>query len=192
MWYVHDVVSALDEVPFERRPLSSAEFDVLIHAGAFQDEHVELLYGQLVTMSPQGDHHEFLTARLHEALVRQLDRQYIVFGHSTLRMWPHSMPEPDVVVLPRQLIGAPIRLAYLIIEVSESSLRTDTNVKAPLYAEAKIPAYWIVDRPHGVVHLLTEPVDGRYTKFERRGPGELLTCASLPGFAFAIDELFAP
>ena len=115
----------------------------------------------------------------------------MVFGHSTLRMWPHSMPEPDVVVRPNQLIGAPIKLAYLIIEVSESSLRMDTKVKAPLYAEAKIPAYWI-DRPHGVVHLLTEPVEGRYTRSERRGPGELLTCDGLPGVSISIDELFAP
>jgi len=192
-WYGSLTVLDPDELYPERsRPLSHLEFDKLTELGAFEDERVELLYGQLVAMSPQSDEHVDLTARLHAALVRQLDDAYLVASHSSLRLWLHSVPEPDLVVMPRRRLGERPRSAYLVIEVAESSLRKDQNIKAPLYAEAGIPTYWLVDRAHDTVHVFTAPAAGRYDRVDRCGLADTLTCADLPGVAIAIAELFAP
>jgi hypothetical protein len=40
------------------RPLRRTEYDQLVAAGAFEDERVELLFGQLVVMSPIDPTHD--------------------------------------------------------------------------------------------------------------------------------------
>ena len=57
-------------------------------------------------------------------------------------------PEPDVTVLrQRSYKHAEPAVAdvLLLIEVAETSLRYDRVTKRPLYAEAGVPEYWIVD-----------------------------------------------
>ena len=53
------------------RLLQRKQYDRLVERGVFtEDDRIELLRGQLVEMSPQGEPHSTITARLHELFVR--------------------------------------------------------------------------------------------------------------------------
>lgn len=83
---------------------------------------------------------------------------------------PTSKPEPDLTVVagswaamthnptPREIL--------LIVEVSDTPLDYDINVKAGLYARAGIPDYWVADVFGRRVHQFREPGDHGYAKRE--------------------------
>jgi Uma2 family endonuclease len=80
----------------------------------------------------------------------------------------------------------------LIIEIAASSIDFDREVKAPLYARAGVPEYWIADLNANVIWRYESPESGTYQHFEEchRGqsiaPRQLPTCA-LPVDAFLIE-----
>ncbi len=192
-WYGALAMLDLDALsPEQPRPLLRIEYERLAAGGAFEGEHVELLRGQIVTMTPQDAAHINLTARIGSMLVRQLGSEHLVLQQSALALWSHSMPEPDIAVVPYGRLIAHADRAFLVVEVAETSLRKDLHIKAPLYAEAGIPAYWVVDRPNAVVHVLTRPAGGRYTEVAACRSGEILRVEGLAGVAIAVAELFAP
>jgi Uma2 family endonuclease len=77
----------------------------------------------------------------------------------------------------------------LVIEISHTTLRFDTKIKAPLYAEAGIAEYWILNIPQNVLEVRTEPVDGRYTRLEVLRPGAAVTPRAFPGASYRVEEI---
>lgn len=160
--------------PEKIRPLMRREYERLVELGVFEDQRIELLRGQLVEMSPQGEIHATVTARLAQLLGGALDiATYDVRAHSPFAATDDSEPEPDVSVSLRQRRRAyhPSK-ALLLIEVAESSLRKDRMIKAAIYAESRTPEYWIVDVRARCVYVYTHPKRGEYTatrRVDRRG-----------------------
>jgi len=66
------------------------------------------------------------------------------------------------------------------IEVSDTSLRYDRNVKAPLYAESGIPEYWIVDLEAEAIEVRRKPINGAYAELQTVRRGEQLRCLAFP------------
>ena len=132
----------------ERR-WTRVEYDRLIEAGVFQPgEPIELLGGLLVVAEPQGDAH-FTAIRLaEEALRAAFGPGWEVRPQGPIALDAESEPEPDVAVVPGSTRdyrdGHPAHAA-LVVEVAESSLRRDREVKGSLYARAGIADYWIVN-----------------------------------------------
>jgi Uma2 family endonuclease len=178
--------------PERVRPLHRREYERLVNAGVFEDERVELLRGVLVEMSPQGGPHAGSTARIANLLTRALSDGIEVRAHSPLAAGEDSMPEPDVAVVPRMPIGEHPTHAFLVVEVSESSLRKDRKIKAPIYAETVVPEYWIVDLVGRAVEVYTEPRDGRYATVIRIGEDGVLRPAAFPEVAIPIAEILPP
>lgn len=67
-----------------------------------------------------------------------------------------------------------------MIEVSDSSLAYDAQVKARLYAEAGIPEFWLVDVRARCVRVHRGPAADGYRTIDQAGAGARL---SVPGFA---------
>jgi hypothetical protein len=90
----------------------------------------------------------------------------------------------------RQLSCAPPPAAadvLLVIEVSDTSLRYEREVKLPLYARHGIPEAWVVDLAARVVEVHRTPDGSAYTEVTTRGRGEVLE--PLPGIRIPVDEL---
>jgi Uma2 family endonuclease len=121
----------------------------MIDAGILrEDEHVELVGGRIVEMSPEGPLHAGTIDLCAEALRRAFGRGYTVRVQHPLAVDPDSEPEPDLAVVrgsPREHLTGHPREAVLVIEVAESSLDYDRREKAGLYARAGFPEYWIVN-----------------------------------------------
>ena len=102
-------------------------------------------------------------------------------------------PEPDLSVArgrDSDVQHAHPATAALVVEIAVSSADLDREL-APLYAEAGIEEYWIVLAPERAVEVYRRPMDGLYQEKTMVAAGAALPCASVPGVAISLDELFA-
>ena len=108
-----------------------------------------------------------------------------------------SEPEPDIALLRRRPEGyaaahptsADVLLA---IEVADSSVDYDRNVKAHIYGRAGIPETWVKNLPEDCIERFTEPGPEGYAEHTVHRRGETLTPVSLPELELAVDDLLPP
>lgn len=179
--------------PEKVRPLKRVEYDRLVDAGVFNDERVELLYGTVVEMSPQGAARSAVIWALDRLLQRALGDRAHVRAQFPLAASDGSEPEPDVAVVPPgdYFHGHPSE-AYLVIEVADSSLQKDRTIKARLYAEMAVPDYWIVNLLDGVIEIHSEPSGGAYQQVATRGAGDALRVDAFPDVVIAVTDILPP
>ena len=174
------------------RKLTRSEYDKLVALGWFEDERVELLRGMLVTMSPQGGPHATISSWFVRRLGRVLDESFDVRGHSPFAATDDSEPEPDVSIS-RAVVGSfeHPQSALLLIEVAESSIRKDRQLKAPIYGESRVPEYWIVDISGDdlVIYVHTQPTNDGYVVTETLRDGDVLRPTKLPGVEIAVRDI---
>jgi Uma2 family endonuclease len=136
------------------------EYYRLGELGFFTGQKVELWEGEIVVMSPQGPLHYASVDRVRKLLERLLDLSFAVRMQGPLDVGQHTEPEPDIAVVPAQpdlyATGHP-HVAFLIVEVSDSSVSIDRNRKGSLYSRAAIPDYWIVNLVDDQLELYRNP-----------------------------------
>lgn len=182
-----------DLVPDTVRPLRRDEYERLVELGVFgEDERIELLCGQLVTMSPQRDEHAFAVEELTERLVLALAGRARVRTQLPFAAADDSEPEPDIVVIPPRMgTGAHPRSVLLVIEVSDTSLHKDRAVKAPLYATAGVQDYWIVNLIDRRIERYRDPVEGRYASVTEVALDGQVSLLAFPDVSIPVAALFA-
>jgi Uma2 family endonuclease len=179
-----------DILPEKPRRLTRGEYDVMVDAGLFRDERVELLHGVVIEMSPQGSAHAFVVAKLVNLLAQQLAGRAFVHGQAPLALTEDSEPEPDVYLTPiADFSKAHPTTAWLIVEVSLSSVQKDKGIKANLYAVANQPEYWLVDVENRCVLAHRAPKNGRYTDIRSYQEGESLTLIQFPDLQVPVASI---
>src|SRR5438132_14039192 len=94
------MIVGVDSIAPEKiRPLKRDEYDKLVALGAFAEEKVELLYGTIVAMTPQGVPHAFTIQRLSKRLMFAVSDRAMVRVQLPLALGD-SEPEPDLAVVP--------------------------------------------------------------------------------------------
>lgn len=115
------------------RPLYRVEYDALVEQGFLVDEPIELIEGQLLARSPEGDRHASVIRLLNRLLVEAIPATEGEIGvGNPIALSDLSEPEPDLAVFPppdRYRSGHP-STATLLIEVSNSSLQRDHTLNA--------------------------------------------------------------
>jgi Uma2 family endonuclease len=154
--------SAAEGLP--RRRFTIAEVEAMVAAGVMEeDERVELIGGELVPMSPKGNHHEVMKAALLRRWYRAVPDHLDLVPETTFRLSEDTYLEPDVVIYPRAsgLRGLTGANALLVVEIADSSLRYDTGRKAALYASFGIRELWVVDAVRLTTRVFREPAGFR-------------------------------
>jgi len=176
--------------------LTVDDFELLAAAGAFRNnERVELIEGEISTMAPLHMPHAAVQAELIIRLglaLREAAPALRVATTPSLALPPHSMPMPDILVVPQSRIGegpAQPDDATLLIEVSHTTSRLDLGVKARLYANASIPEYWVFDMKAGQVQVLWQPEQGRFTQQRICALGENVIAQTIPGLIVDTADL---
>jgi Uma2 family endonuclease len=151
------------ETAFKVKLWTVNEYHQLIEKGVFHpEERVELIAGQIIQMSAKGTAHTAALGRTDRLLQNQLrDRAWIRI-QDPIQLNDNSEPEPDVSVVrfdPLDYSTHHPRAAevYLIIEVADTSLTYDTQVKAQLYADSGIADYWVLDVSDRRLIVFREP-----------------------------------
>lgn len=157
-------------------------YDRMVASGALEGEHIELLDGLVLDVSPKSPPHAMVLEALVEHLARCGLRMRV---QSPLRIPPDCEPEPDIALLARRPpAGRHPTTALLVVEVAVTSHRLDRGRKAERYAQAAIPTYWLVDVPGRAVEVRTGPGAHGYERCETYREGNVVP-APLDG----VDDL---
>jgi Uma2 family endonuclease len=158
------------------------------------DDRVELIDGEVVAMTPIGPRHCASVDRATRLLVMRTGETAIVRVQGSVRLDFYTEPEPDVVLLrPRLDYYASAHPGpadiLLIIEVADSSIDYDRDVKSHVYAQAGVPEYWLVDLNADVVVRYTSPEYGAYQTVEQVARDQSIAPALLPDCVLAARDL---
>lgn len=172
------------------------DYEEMIRLGVLtENDRVELIRGEIVAKMAIGPKHGGCTKRLIRLCDRRIGEAAIVASQDPVRL-PDSEPEPDISLLrPRADFYAsghpqPPDI-FLIIEVSDSSLADDRNIMRPMYAEAGITEFWIVNLVDECLEVYRDPrPDGTYQDARVLRRGESTDIAALPGAIIGVDEIF--
>lgn len=127
---------------------AAAEIEELTQAGVFgEHDRFELIGGEIVPMSPKGARHEILRSGLAHRLSRLCPPNLWVTSEPQFNLDVDLYTVPDILVHPAEILVPQVRgpTALLVIEIADTSLSYDLEVKAPLYVVAGIPEYWVID-----------------------------------------------
>ena len=139
------------ETEVARRLFTRAEYHRMAEVGILKhSDRVELIRGEIVTMSPPGRRHSAFVDNLTQLLILRLGGRALVRVQNPVVLDEYSEPQPDLVLLRRRAVpykdaDATAEDVVLLIEVADTSIRYDRTTKLRLYAEAGVPEYWIVD-----------------------------------------------
>ena len=157
-----------------RRKFSINEYHQLIDLGFFtENDRIELIRGEIIEMSPKRTPHSVCNSLLWKQLYELVGKQAEIRVQEPIILSSNSEPEPDVVIAKKKtdnyLSGHPtVEDIILAIEISDSTLQYDRETKLPLYAEAGINNYWIVNLVDNRLEVYTNPFDDIQNKFDYR------------------------
>jgi Uma2 family endonuclease len=133
----------------QRRLFTVDEVLAIQRAGLFDDDErkFELIEGELILMQSKLNPHELYKNNLTQTFYRLLPGDAAAWVEPTLYLPPHNAPDPDIMVFPRGRSIEELRPeeVFLIVEVADTTLRTDLGVKAALYARFGVREYWVID-----------------------------------------------
>jgi Uma2 family endonuclease len=178
-----------------RRRFTVGEYRRMGETGILtEDDRVELIGGEIVQMTPIGLPHAAAVVRLNHLFTARAAGRALVSPQNPLYLDDLSEPQPDLVLLlPRADFYAAVRPrpadALLVIEVADTSLGYDRDVKAPLYAAAGVRELWIIDLHGQALEIYREPSTQGYRQVRLARPGETVSVSALPDVAVRVEEI---
>ena len=143
-----------------------------------EDSRVELIDGEIVEMAPIGSSHGGNVKRFIRLFSKVIGDKAIIAAQDPVVLSGYSEPEPDIALL-RWRADDYVQShphpedVLLLIEVSDSTLRYDHDVKIPLYAKNGIPEVWLLDIPNRQLEIYREPANGKYQQRDCRQTGKI-------------------
>lgn len=142
------------------------EYEDLVETGRFGPEsRVELLEGIIYDMTPQNSRHAAVIGRLNKILTALYAEDCSVRVQTPLALGEDSLPEPDFSVVlgdDFDYLEAHPTTALLVVEVADSSVYRDREIKAGLYARSGVQEYWIVNLGEKTLEVFREPSQDGY------------------------------
>lgn len=174
------------------------EYDRMGEAGIFSaGDRVQLIEGDIVTMTPQNSPHAAAIGKTQRSLERLFGPDVWVRVQMPLIVDPDSEPEPDLAVVP----GAPEdyrdehpRTALLVVEVADTTLPLDRDRKRAVYARAAVPEYWIVNLAERCLEVYRDPTSSqgqlaRYTSSQTVAPAGTVSPLLRPQASIVVADL---
>jgi len=181
-------------LPLPEQTLTVNEYLQMVADGVFsEDARIELIHGEIVEMSPIGDRHIaslIAGVRVFARLLPRVD----LSPQSPLRVRGFkSLPQPDLVLVrPRKdyrLRPPGASDVVLLVEIADSSLAYDRDVKMPLYAGDGIPEFWLVDLNSETIFAYRRPSLGGYQEIREYRRGSWISPQAFPDERFLVDDL---
>ncbi len=182
-------------VQIARRFFTVDEYHRMGAAGIFsEDDHVELIEGEILKMSPIGSRHAASVNRLNTLFNNLLGARAIVSVQNPILLNDFSEPQPDIaLVKPRDDFYAQALPTaadvLLIIEVADTSVDYDRDIKLPAYARSGIPEVWLFDLPAETVGAHTELLNGSYRTVRSYRRSDSITPLHFPDLSIEVASI---
>jgi Uma2 family endonuclease len=150
------------------RPISAQDYHRMAEVGIFSpDERVELISGQVMRMAAKGTAHTAAVTRINRLFGDRLGARVLLRLQDPIALDDYSEPEPDVAIvkpdpLDYEAHHPTVADVFLVIEVADSSLKFDCEVKAIAYARSGISDYWVLDVVGRKLHVFRLPTAEGY------------------------------
>ena len=178
-----------------KRLFTVEEYYRMAEANIFsEDDRVELLEGEIVQMTPIGSRHASNVMRLIRLFSQQVSEHALVSAQNPVRLDEYSEPQPDIALLrfrpdfyaedhpkPEDVL--------LLVEVADTSIVFDRQVKVPLYAKAGIPEVWLVDLGGDSVEVHARPSRGGYEEVQQFRRGETISPQAFPDLKLNVSDI---
>ncbi len=149
------------------------DVEKMYEAGIFKsDEKVELLNGEVVKLSPIGLKHAIVVDNLNRIFAKliyqdeELESKYDIRIQNPIFLSQENLPEPDVAVVDKSFRKEKqhpkAKHVELLIEVSDTIIEKDRQIKLPIYARYKIKQVWIIDLNENQIEVYTNPYKKEY------------------------------
>lgn len=189
------VRDALLDPAVTRRRITVEEYHRMARAGILhEDDHIELIDGELIQMAAQGSRHSGRLRWFIRAFESRLAARAVTSIQAPVRLSDYTEPEPDIVLLRDrggfydEATPGPEDV-LLIIEISATTLRYDRGVKLPRYALAEVPEYWILDLMRRRLLVHRGPVDGAYQDVQELRRGARIAPLAFPDLELDVAEM---
>lgn len=172
-----------------------SEYERMGETGIFApDARVELIEGEIFQMSPIASRHAACVNLIAEVLNEQLRGRAIVWSQSPVVMNDFSEPQPDIAVVrfrPDRYRKAHPRPGdiLVVIEVAETTIHLDRQVKMPLYARAGIPEALVFNLPDERLECFARPAAEGYQLKTVLGRGEQFESTVMPGLTLDVATI---
>jgi Uma2 family endonuclease len=159
-----------------------------------EDDRVELIRGEIIEMSPIGTRHSACVRRLNTLLSERLRGRALVDTQNPVELDDNSEPQPDVVLLRLredfyETAHPQPEDIFLIVEVADTTVKYDRQVKIPLYAEDNIAEVWLVDINGQCVEVYREPTPDGYQNVRKFERGQTLSIQAFPDVNITVNEI---
>ncbi len=137
----------------------------MYEAGIFHpEEKIELINGEPFMMTPIGFRHaKVLERKLYEIIYSdpKLKEKLVIWTQNPIKIDAKNLLYPDIAIYPEEIYKKEdipkIKDAVLIIEILDTTLDYDREVKLPVYAKGKAKEVWIVNLKDNVLEKYTQP-----------------------------------
>lgn len=181
--------------PLQKRLINVDEYHRMAEAGILgPNDRVELILGEILNMSPIGSKHSAIVKRVTQLFVTAFLNKAIVQIQDPIQIKDFSEPEPDILLLKQREDFYYNQLpqpedVFLLIEVADSTLDFDKNVKLPIYSEAGIKEYWIVDINNNQILIHSIPEGKLYKNIKIATASDHVNCSSFPNISIAVKDI---
>lgn len=178
-----------------RKHFTVDEYHRMGQAGVFsEDDRVELVEGEILMMSPIGSYHAASVKQVSSEFHNILGGRAIVSVQDPIALNDLSEPQPDIALIrPRaDFYRHALPTAsdvLLIIEVADTSVDYDRDIKLPAYARSGIPEVWLADIPAETVTAHTEPANGVYRTVRTYRRGDSITPLHFPDLSIEVTSI---
>lgn len=172
-----------------KRQINVSEYYKMAEVGILKrEEKLELIHGEIIRKFPNSPRQASYSNRINALLGKIIANKGLLSIKHPLRIDEYNEPEPDIAVLEYRedyysSAHPKANEVFFIIELAETSLNFDRKIKAPLYAKAGIPVYWILDLKHEKLEIYSNPQYGIYRRNDLK---EKTDKVKIPGFDLEI------
>ncbi len=171
------------------------DFRKMTEAGILPEESGwEIIDGYLIDKMSIGSKHASTVKRLNRKLTRLFEDEVIISVQDPIHIDEFNQPEPDIALLkPREDFYAESHPSpqdvLLLIEVSNSTIEYDRDIKKTLYARTGIVEFWIVNLPDETVECYSQPKNGNYRLARILEKGEIVESNAVENLKLSVEEI---
>lgn len=159
-----------------------------------KDDRVELIEGEIIQMAAIGTRHAGCVNRLNRLFSRLPEARVIVTIQNPIQLTQRTEPQPDVALLqPRadyySTAHPTPNEVLLLVEVADSSVDYDRDVKLPIYARSLIQEVWLVDLVAECLEVYRQPTPNGYSLMQKFWRDQEVSPLAFPDLAVRIEFL---